>query len=352
MKFFTKTMALAFTAAVFLAAPGSVKAVYCASNDACYDPCEGATFSFGADFLWLKPCVLNMDYAAASSVVDLDPGTATTIDYHNLKTKWEPGVRVYFGMPDFYYDWNMKGSWTYFKAHDTETQIGANLLAPFLSPLLIEEAGGSFTTISADWSLEYHEFDFVFSVPFEFCHNHFLEPFFGANGLLIRQHLDIDMTNAVLSDAQGVTEWHSHSWGAGLIMGTHYEFYIDDGFKFHSKASASLLAGRSTRGDNSQELTIIDEAPIVFSLDANDDKKDCEFFPGLHIQTGLSYEGDMCGVQYGIHVGYEFKHWWNLPSARRFTGGDHEEDVAAHSSGDTTTHLGMHGLYAGLEFKF
>ncbi len=346
MKFFTKTMGLAFTAVALLAAPGSVKAVYCASNDTCYDPCEGAAFSFGADFLWLKPCVLNLDYAADVTEV----GKATTINYHNLKTKWEPGVRVYFGMPDVYYDWNMRGSWTYFKSDDTETRIGTDLVSPFLHPLLISDAGGSFTSIAAHWDLEYHEFDFVFSVPFEFCHNHYLEPFFGANGLLIRQHLGIDLANTVLSNAQGPINWHSNSWGAGLIMGTRYEFNIEEGFKFHSKASASLLAGRSTKGSNSQQLTIIQEATTTYSLSAFDDKKDCEFFPGLHIQTGLSYEADMCGIQYGIHVGYEFKHWWNLPSPRRFT--ENIDDAEAHSGGDTTTHLGMHGVYAGLEFKF
>jgi len=338
MKKWRKTISLVFLSVGLVAlTPNVANAQSC---NPCCDPCDwnlcDQTFLIGADFLYWKPCIDDLDYAA---VVENDNGF-TDVDYKGICPDWQPGFRGYFGLPEFFCDWGLYFSYTRLECCDTHKTTfddpdGSNgITSPLIHPDLLTT--NLYDEAKGHWDLTYQEWDVLFSYDISCNCCHSFSPFFGVAGVYIEQHLRAEFPN------DWEVDWHSDYWGVGLRAGSEYAYRFNDCFSFFARASGTLLAGKAD-SRNRQEFGT--------DIEIKDDDC-CHFVPGYHIGAGFVYEGCTCGTEWGIRIGYEFLNWHNVPNHRVFSGTDGDNAELSHSSSASTRNLGFHGLLAGVSLSF
>ncbi len=287
----------------------SMPAVASADNccDPCdWDPCACMEFEVGVDFLWWKPCDDDLVYAAERTKTNPD-----TYKYKNVCPDWEPGVRIYLGLPEFYCDLNLKGSYTYIESNDSSsigessTSVSHAIAHPGTD---ISDKGDSG---KGKWDATYHEWDILLSFDISCKDCHQFSPYFGVAGIKFDQELKAEIID---DNKPEVTKWSSDYWGVGLRLGSEYQYRLSDCMLFFVKGDGSILVGEAD-----SKITFDDErdsdsdADFIFH-----DNEDCHFLPGYHIGTGIIYDSCICNWDFSFKLGYEFLMWHNVPKHPQF----------------------------------
>lgn len=327
----------------------------------CFDPCA-CGIEFSAEFIYWKPCV-ELDYAA----IVPDPFTTGTTPtrtvnnhyYKNVNLNWTPGFRVQVAKNNFLCcNWNLSGSYLWLDIdHKSRSSAPASVIpvafaptfvtSPLFSEQLTDEldpATEELTEVIGKYETTYQNWDALFSYNFSCDKCNTFQPFFGVGGLILNQKLRI----TALADDELPADvdskelrWKSDFFGVGLKMGTGYVFECNC-IKLYANASATLLVGQH-EGRNRQINFDASGNETVYNYRDNDH---CQFVPGCNLGVGFIFSG----CDYAIKIGYEFTGWSNISAPRRFFGDDFES--SANSTASEFATFGVHGLVAGLDFKF
>ncbi|MFQ5729426.1 MAG: Lpg1974 family pore-forming outer membrane protein [Waddliaceae bacterium] len=336
-------------ASLLVLAPSFVKAASYGSCDPCNtcnpceccDPCDcWGDFEFGADFLYWKPCVDDLDYAAEESSVNKH------FKYRCICPEWEPGFRVYFGMPDFYCDWGLSASWTYIESDDSGSVKDVNdVLGILLHPhtLTQHSTTDAFDEAKAHWDADYHEWEVLFSTDLSCKECHHFMPFFGVAGIFLDQCFSCDYYDGNTKTFKA--HWDSDLWGVGFRAGTEYQYRFSECLSFFTKAAGTILYSEADNKHKSESVSY-----SAYNVTAKDDDC-CHLIPGWHLGTGFTYDTCYCDWDFSFRLGYEFLQWCNIPNHRNFGSSD---DAAghAHASSNSLRTFGFHGLFAGLGVSF
>lgn len=322
------------------------------------DPCDSnfcdCSFDFGVDFIYWKPCIDDMDYAARVSTEGAVP-EFTKIKYHSVCPDWEPGVRFFVGMPEFWCEWDLGFSYTWIESRDSDrTRFSETptaligITSPMAHMNLLEGVATLYNDVKGSWRLRYNEWDLLLSYDISCKPCHEFRPFFGLAGLYIDQKYKVTLRNDVTTPIEHTVKWNSDYWGIGLRAGTHYAYEICDGASLFARADATLLAGEANN-KNKQDFDNNSTPTAANNFKFTDDDC-CRFVPGVHIQTGFEWDSCWCDTDYSLRLGWEFVHWHNVPKHRSFTGDDSGLEIS--HSGSTTRNIAFHGLLAGFAMSF
>lgn len=313
----------------------------CNTCNDCYDPCDCGGFEFYADFIWWKPCVDDLDYAAVKESSSRD-----NFKHRCICPEWEPGFRVGFAMPDFYCDWGLSASWTYIESDDSGSVKKDDLVYGSLLHANVQP-GHMFDQASASWDTTYHEWDLLFSTDLSCKECHHFMPFFGLAGIFLDQKFSADYydkDNAGKYVKTATAAWDSDIWGIGLRAGTEYQYRFSDCLSFFSKAWGSILYSEGDGELDSKDRSGVPEGSG--QIKAKDDDC-CQLMPGWHIGAGFIYDSSWCDCDFQFRLGYEFLQWCNVPNHRVY-----DRDSVTHSTSPSTRTFGFHGLMAGLGMSF
>lgn len=338
--------------ALALAVPSLSQAAYYNSCDPCNpcDPCPSfcdMDFTFGADFIYWKPCVDELNYAYSVSPVTTGSTTVDTGTYHGVCPQWDPGFRVYLGVPGLCYDFDLTASYTWLYSGDNDSVLVAAPL--FISPIRLNPLLGDFTdtweAADARFSMHYNEWDVLFSYRIACNPCHTFIPHFGVAGIVVNSSFGGSYFHAAGFDDLDFAVWGSRSdyWGVGLRVGSDYEYRFSRCLKAFARAQASLLAGES----KNTYATTADITEIgTISFITADDHSCCHMVPGYHIAVGVQYDDKMCDMDVFFRIGYEFLNYWNMPNARTYVGQEGLVSQGLATSGNIRN-LGFQGLFVG-----
>ena len=352
-RWFTKLAMVLLPSFVVSFAP--MNAVYDACNpcyaDPCCDPCNPCAdwcsgFEIGADFIYWKPCIDDLDYAIQfDTPITVITGTSTG-SYKFVDPSWEPGVRAYVSIEDIWCGWDLVGSYTWINVHKRSGVSGAasgTLFSTLFNPVVVTADAAGFSDLASRYRLNYQTFDVLLASECCLC-DHLFKPFFGITGVFLDQKIDASGTEITTGFADTL-DWHSDYWGIGLRVGSEYKYTFCDGFGFFACASGAIVAGESdtTRAEVSNAAV----TPEGLSFDRD---RQCQFLNGYHFAGGFLYEDCWCNWDFALRFGYEFVKWTNVTNLRRFTSAATAQ-VGTSASSNTTT-LGFHGIFAGLSVSF
>ena len=337
---------------------------YSSCNPCDTDSCFGG-FEIGADFLYWKMCMDDLDYAVKYTTefsLDGDPAFEQVGCYQSICNDWKPGFRVYLAKENIMCDWGLLLSYTWMKnCTSTSSAVevdGVGLLQPTLgilnnnlsptSDVLLDDYGVNF--VGATYDITYQSFDVLFASDYCFKQCHSFKPYFGVTGVFLDQTFDSAWVKEEGEASSGLTNWSDDFSGYGLKFGGEYSFDICDGLSLFANASGSITVGTHT-AHFYQEKTVdsLTSLPDVISS-ASLCEDECTFVSGYHIGVGFQYDSCMCDLEYALRVGYEFLEWRNVPNQRRFFSSELEN--FANGSSPTIATLGFHGLLAGLTLSF
>lgn len=339
MKMWNKQIAQAVLCLGVLSLTPSIASAY----DSCYDPCDPCEdfcafggFEIGADFLYWKPCVDDLSVVGIANTAD----DVTTVSYKDICPEWEPGFRIRLAKSNICGCISLSGSYTWLKTDDEDSYTSESGV---LHPVLLHNAlidANVYNQIAAAWNTTYQSFDVLLSYDLNCNDCQTLTPFFGVEGLILNQSLDHAYSMTAVTQT---SVWDCDFFGAGFKMGLQHDVAFSDCFSFFAKGSGTIVAGSN---DGKVTFVDVDGASYVFEDDST-----CIIVPGYHLQAGLKYESDWCGMDFAFRLGYEMLEWRNIPNPRRFYGDSTDFEVAVSTSPTVTT-FGFHGLFAGLDFQF
>lgn len=328
------------------------------------------TASLGVDFLYWKPCVDDMDYAAILTQTPAETSTNFGLQYKAICPDWSPGVRAFVDFPALCKGFDLRASYTYVKfkdSHSTQAGINEQVIPTNVNGFLFNLFGsGSFDSVHEKVEGRYQTFDVLLRYPLILTARQKFAPFFGVTGLSLKQDEKTRFINEeTISPFTTIVrdEWESDYFGVGLKLGTEWGYNLCDGLSLFASVASSIVTGDS---DNKSEQTIhfnLGEAETLDDIFTYHDDSCCQIVPGYHIQAGFGYETYACGCDFSARIGYEFVNWFNLSNPRRFDvqrisiEGFIPRQVAflpysAISTQTNTRDFGMHGVFAGLDIKF
>ncbi len=330
-QFFRKLLTLS---ALFALQVSPIQADQCCPTDECFDPCGG--WSVGADFLFWNVCKDNPQYGVT---IDTSVTNLTAAEPHYAPMGWEPGFRLYAGKENVYCGWDMCASYTYLWASGSDhVESGTNVA-------LISSNGSdpnsTLGEIDARNTLTYQTFDVLLGYEFCFCKCQKIKPFFGIQGVKIRQGL-VQRNQTVAIGNFTDLSWISDYKALGLELGALYNYDLECGLGLFTRAGVSFVAGCN---DVEREESFFVSDTFIGAREYSDDKGLCT--PGVHLQVGLSYDKCWCDRDFTFRIGYEFTDWWNVAQIRQY--GIAGQQTTTSSTGGN---LMMHGLFVGMGVGF
>jgi len=336
----------------------------CNPCNPCVDPCrtdcrtnDCCSFDFFADFIYWKPCVDDLDFAAVRSGVANDFDNPQELRYKSICPDWEPGFRLGIRKEDAWKCFDLDFEYTWLDVSDsqhTHAGNGEDILAVGLHPTIVNNFTGLFDSARGKYSLNYQTFEILFAYPFRCGSCHTIAPFFGVEIAKFDQSFDVryEFTPASGTTNIATIDWDSNYRGAGLELGTDYKFLLCEGFSLFARATGTILIGDANTTNDQADYDV--SSTGVKSNEYYTNFKDgdcCHVVPGIHLQLGFQYEDESCGCEYKLRVGYEMLNWWNLQNPRRWFTDDYPANFAQSTHSNTTT-LGFHGLLVGFEVKY
>lgn len=318
------------------------------------------SFDVGVDFLYWKPCVDDLDFAAKVEGVISDVDNPLEVRYQSVCPEWEPGYRIFLKRENAWKCFNLSLSYTWLNADDSErsnAHNGEGIAAVGLHPLFanVESDNNFFDSGRGKWELNYQTFDVLLSYPFHCGSCQTIAPFFGVEIVKFDQEWDSKYEITPFGSSLftvGLAEWESDYTGAGLKIGTDYNYLLCDGLSLFTRISGTIAIG-DAKTHNRQAQYIVDNAGVISDARYIEFKDDdcCHVIPGCHLQLGLQYENNACGCEYQLRFGYEAVKWYNLQNPRRWFEDTEGGNIAQAIHSNTTT-LAFHGLLSGIEVKF
>ncbi len=302
---------------------------YCYPATNCYNYCWTGNLWIEAEFLWWKPCISN---ARAGSTTTLPIGTGEN-KLNFICYDWKPGVRGSIGYDDLFCGWNLAASYTYIQPEgqvSRQAPVDSVILSDFLGSKLGAE-GASFnydtlTSLFQKHRITYQTWEIILSTTCPTCCATLI-PYFGVEGLLLHQRLDVAATsgaNSVFFDVK--LDYH----GAGLKAGLDVDFPLFSCFSFFINPSFALVYGLKHWDIDADGVTN-DEAPLPVTFEGRGCT--CVLVPGFDIQIGLTYGLKLCETIIGLRTGWEFHQWTNVPQ------------INLLNSTDDTLTLGLQGFF-------
>ncbi|MEC7840380.1 MAG: Lpg1974 family pore-forming outer membrane protein [Chlamydiota bacterium] len=351
---------LATLLAATVLSTGAVNAAY-DSCDSCYDPCEMDScfggFEIGADFLYWKLCLDDLNYST-SYQTNFTPASTGTLLFDQSGTNnylcsdWKPGFRVFLAKDNVFCDWDLIASYAWINhCNSSSSSVTENgVLQPTLihpNALLAPAGDSGVASVSASLDVTYQTFDVLFASDYCFrqCHN--FKPFFGVTGVFLDQDFNSSWEkNDADENSEGTTKWSGEYSGYGLKMGTEYSLSICDGFSMYANASGSI-----TVGDQSSSVAFAKtDNDANTSWQAAIKEEECVFVPGYNIGVGFQYDSCLCDMEYSARLGYEFVQLHNVNNQRHYNSGEVSEFSSSSSS--TLATLGYHGINVGVSVTF
>lgn len=369
-EFFKKQIAIGLAALCATSMPSVVTADDCCWDYDCNSFCDWEWY-VGAQYLYWKPCVNDLDYA--SYTVEGGSVFATLQDIRRICPEWESGYRIYAGGSPRE-GLGIFGSFTQVKADGYDEIPGTNNTVfplkglPILNQIAGTELGidGTFIGAAAYWDSNYRDW-FVgatYNMEINSCSS--LSPYFGIVGLHYDEEFGSEFYSLVDEEEEVLSVFSDYAIdikGLGFRLGSYYHSTICDCFGLYANINGSLLVGDY---DSTSEFGFANagETEFIVTNKFNDDGC-CFLVPGWQFGFGLTYDTCICNVDLILKIGYEFNAWFNLPSYRFFTEGvtefisegeGEEPEIVftniATSSVNTSRSLGYHGLTAGIALKF
>jgi len=365
MKKLNKKLALAMLSLGFAAlTPSVASADSCGPRDCnpCNDPCKTdcCSFDVGVDVLYWKPCVDDLDFSATVAGVVDDIDNPLEVRYNSVCPEWEPGFRITLKKENAWKNFDLSFTYTWLNSDDSESSNadnGERIAAVNLHPYLVSQNGAPnnfFDHAKGKWELNYQTFDILLSYPFRCGSCHTIAPFFGVEIVKLDQEWEVKYEYQANTGPfeVGLVDWESDYRGAGLKLGTDYNYLLCDGLSLFARASGTIAIGDAdTRNRQAEFLQASDGSISQENYIEFKDDDCCHVVPGCHLQLGLQYEDETCGCEYKLRLGYEMVKWYNLQNPRRWFEADNGGNIAQTTQSNTTT-LGFHGLLAGFEVKF
>jgi hypothetical protein len=314
-------------------------------------PCPG-DYSIGVDFLWWKPSIDDIDFAATRS--ESSENNVTDIDYHHkgICPEWGPGVRVTFDYPDLYSlcRLGMNASYTYISQDQSHSAHDIENIFILLFPGVAERDVGE-NPIFGKWAMQYQSWDAMFY--FNCCCNDrfYITPSIGVAGIILDQEVTTKARSAMLQSEFPVDvriKWKSHLMGVGIKTGLHANYLYNRCLTFYGFANGSILSSRSHSRNNQSFEFDNGNIPFLTRLDFKD--HNCsKSVSGFHVGVGATGTFCLWGYPVAARVGYEFLQWYNVPKQRVYS-----EDIttALGQSSTTTRTFGFHGPFAGVVLSF
>ncbi|MEM1282296.1 MAG: Lpg1974 family pore-forming outer membrane protein [Chlamydiota bacterium] len=311
-------------------------------RDPCYGgcmPCECMIDGYGVsiDYLYWNPCVTGLHYAVKRK--DLDPATDyRKYDYHYVGASSASGFRVGLNSQFTIEGLSFKAIYTDVGFHDKACVISA-------VDEYIRLSHGSPHRLSAvnratgwyDMKYQTVEAVFVYELDLEILK---LKPYGGVDVLLYDNRLTAEGSNDINQDPYTVGfRKQQQYFGAGPMLGFGTSFGFTECLSVFFDVNASLFIGGAEEDDRFYDR--FDEDDWYFK------SRDCYCFPGWHIMLGLGYESELCGLDVGFRIGYEFVQYTNAPWFL-----DYEEDDDGLISSVNANNLSFRGLFAGVSVGF
>jgi len=302
-------------------------------------------FELGADFLWWKPCVSDeLDYGARFHGT---PSTCLKYRYHAICPDWQPGVRVYVKMPDFYCDWGLAASYTFIESEDHGKVRGSGEIRhSFMHPGFANNDAND--CAKGFWNARYNEWDVLLTSDACSRECHTFTHQFGLAGIVLSQHFRVHQHILVRSpsNTEESANWRSDFWGVGFRMGSEYQYRFSDCFRFFAKGQGTILAGKSEGRVHFENEGCSDNRACFHDAEC------CKMVPGYHLAAGFLYDMCWCDWDFSFKLGYEFLQWHNLPKHRVFVGDSINSSTDAIATSPSGRTLGFHGLTLGASVKF
>lgn len=332
---------------------GSASAQY----SPCCDPCEtscGPSFRVGADFLYWKPNIDDLEFAAVSTTTETVTTIAYDSHYHNICPNWTPGIRAYIDATLCNFDLSL--SYTYLSIDEKrhlDAVAPAFITSPIMHGTLFQpDEFGLFRTANSEYQAKYHNWDILGNLSLFDCGCLQVNGFVGVAGLYLDQRwdtvYDVPEVDPLLDyvDSRGTVHWDSTLGGIGLKAGTSLDYTLCRSLTLFGSASASLLTANPD--SSTVQTAVFDD--LDNRLRIHDDKNQWIIVPGYHLQAGIRYGFNACGCEIGVRAGYEFLGWCNIPNLRRFMS-EIDNGAALGTSANTTT-FGLQGLFVGADIGF
>ena len=301
-------------------------------------------FSIGAEFLWWRAQMDNLDYALESAdTIVLVPtsGSTTRAKVQEPNFEFDPGVRVSVGYDFGRRNWDVFLRWTYHYTDVTDTTGSANPpLAVFPTKNFSQDAGritiSACNTGKAKWQTRLNVLDFEMGYD-DFLSDRFsLRPFFGVKAAWLDMNYAISYTNVV---SQGFPERNvgisakTDFWGVGPMVGIHGNLHIGWGFSLYAQTSAALIYGEydsDFKQDSSLDIKTIQKQN-------NYTRQRAVGTIGMGAEWAWCFSGDYL---LAFNLGWEGQYFWNQYEML------FNIDTSFH--GDLT----YTGLNAGMRFDF
>jgi hypothetical protein len=319
---------------------GSLNAIVCPSDcHTCAEPCNDLCgFFFGAEGLYWTACQDNLEYA---SDINGEPFLVGPGKTHSLHYDWKGGVRGWLGWHcdggegRFVYTW-IKNEADGHKHSEDNIDLIALLVHPGTNQSIASFASG-------ENEFEYQTLDMLFGNNLSYCCNKiFIHPFYGVRALKIRQ--DFSMVYSGLDfETPTIITARSLLKAAGVNAGVDFQYTIFKHLGVYGGFGGSILAGRI---ESHQKQFSVGEL-LFREVDLDDDLRVC--VPGYQISAGLTwYIHCHRYFTFLLSAGYEFSHWFRVPTTRRFY-----DDVNHGVSGSVRKgEMTLHGATLSIVFAF
>jgi hypothetical protein len=292
-------------------------------------------------------------------------GPAFDGDLKRIEMKWDPGLRVSLGMHFKNRNWDLEGTWTYFKTDSISNYDGYSLSLSGVSTIQTSENISNYGIFDMDsvndpqakWNLNMNLADLSLKAPFWFGKKFSVTPFLGGRGSWITQDFDIDVnydtswqrqppthpTNTPI--AKGKTTNKTNFRGGGIRSGAEANFHLGSGFSLFTFASGSLIFGRAHSFYKHVEF---DENNSELLIAQTQD----QFYMGIPvIQYILGFKWDLLFADQrchlGLQVGWEQNIWFSLNQIDRFFHKLPEMHFKQENS-----NLALQGLSVSARFDF
>ena len=292
----------------------------------------------GADYLYLTPCVGNLEYAVKNEGARGD----FTSFFHSkyIQPGFNSGYRGYAFVDNVYGDIGGKVSYTYLfasKMDATFADAGESIFLVYPGGLPDFDAIG--TSADSRWTMRYRTLEGLLGYHINFNEsvgsNFSVTLFTGIQGVHVEQHLRshlYDANDIELIALHTDTEYS----GVGSISGLEFKYPLFCGLSWYSMMSGSFIIGDVDSHIDAYTSEATNPGVTATRLLAD---TDCVCFPGWHMMSGLNYAINTCGMEFDIKVGYEYQAWVNVPViGLRDTG--HDQNFT------------LWGLYAGAQISF
>ncbi|MCB1109821.1 MAG: MOMP family protein, partial [Chlamydiia bacterium] len=301
-------------------------------------------FSIGAEFLWWRAQMDNLDYGLESSstvVVAPAPGVTARVQVQEPDFEFDPGVRVSLGYDFGRRNWDIFLRWTYQYTDATDSAGSTDPALRLVAVKDISQDAGRLTLSVADtgrvkWQNQLNVLDFEMGYDY-FLSEHFsLRPFFGVKAAWLDMDYSVNYTNVIstgLNSRDTRVSSKTDFWGVGPMVGMGGNLHIGWGFSLYAQTSAAFVYGNY---DSDFKQTDTLEFNIVESHDSYTRQRAVGTI-GVGVEWAWCFSGEYL---LALNLGWEGQYWWNQYELLF--------NIDKSFSGDLT----YTGLNAGIRFDF